>query len=225
MSSQSTSLEKAIQNEIEKQMEEAPPNEMLTLQEKRAKIEQKVRESLNFEDYGKWMKEAFKIMGTEDDLKEWAAAASQNLKNLKGVVTEEKMKGAFALSQEIQGQIQKLAISKFTNKDLEGCLALFYFLANAVADEPDYWYRLGIVAEKSGNFPLALQAFTSVEQLAPDFIGGHLFASNCDLHMGKKEEAKAELEEARRCFKNLEEKAAEDWQLQLLEVEHQIKVA
>lgn len=225
----SSPLEAAIQNEVDKVMsEDVLPNHAETPQEKRAKIEQKVRASTDFEEYGNLMSSAFQILDRENNeiLSQNLDSIRTNLKSLNfNEITEEKMKAALALSQETQEIILKVGIAKFSEGLIEECLPIFYFLAHLVDDDPDYWYRLGLAAEKLGNYNLALQAFARTSNLAPDFIGGHLFASECNILNGRYEVAISELEEAKRCFKTLETHDAEDWRAEILEIEQRLAAA
>jgi tetratricopeptide (TPR) repeat protein len=230
-------LEDAIQSEIKRLMalEKDAPNQLITPQEKLAKIEQKVRASTDFEEFGKLMSSAFQILRTQDLhldqeskelLKQRLDSISQNLKSLNSKeLTGEKMKAALAIPEETQALILEVAIAKFSEGLPEECLALFYFLANTTDGKPDYWYRTGLVAEQQGNYQLALQAFAATSKLAPDFIGGHLFASECNILYGRPGAATFELEEAKKCLKSLETHEAKDWRKQILEMEQKLASA
>ena len=124
--------------------------------------------------------------------------------------------------QEIRDLILRIAITKFSEECLHESLAIFYFLATVAEEEPDYWYRLGLTAEILGNYDLALQAFNTASNLAPDFIGSHLYAAECYIEVGNRDEAVSELEKSKECLKILEVNDLEEWSHQIGEIEQML---
>jgi tetratricopeptide (TPR) repeat protein len=171
-------------------------------------VEQEVRKSLDLSEYDSYMNSAFKILRNEghEYLDETAfkalidaldklhyQTAQLNISSL----SDESLRDAFAIPEEIRQLILKIGIAKFNSGSMEGSLAIFTFLSTLNSDEPDYWYRLGLVAQKSEKYELALKSFAATSWLAQDFIGSRIFATQCYLQMGLRNDAETELEEAK----------------------------
>ncbi|MBA3238171.1 MAG: hypothetical protein H0T62_07490 [Parachlamydiaceae bacterium] len=217
-------FEEAIHEQVNSLMasREGIENKMLSPGEKRAQLEQKVRASLDFAEFGSYIESAFKIIRTDGPQyldKADYKSVMDSLDKLNQQLTSlditklcgNSLRNALVLPKKIQQLILKVGIDKFITESYDNSLALFSFLSLTDPEEPDYWYRLGLVAQKCENYVLALKAFAATSLLAPDFIGARIFAAQCYLHSGSGDDAEAELLEATRILKGSAEMAGE-WQ-------------
>lgn len=222
-------IEETIQREVDRLMAEEDPtaNQLLPKEAKRAKIEQEVRAFADHTEFGKYIASAYSIFETEVTEDQTLQKSLSELKkklnqlDLKEELSDEKLQAILALPEEVQNSILKIGITKFTEEKFEESLAVFTFLTAVADEEPDYWYRLGLVAQKAGHLDLAINALKTVSDLAPDFIGAHLYEAECYLNNGMINEAKLELDEAKKCFHTTDEK--EKWRDQMFEIEDLIK--
>lgn len=93
--------------------------------------------------------------------------------------------------------IATIATDKFANELYGDCLSLFSLLSVINPGYAEYWFRLGIAAQKSGNLDLAIRGYAAAAQLDPKHIGARLFAAECYAQRKFFEEAKTEYEAAK----------------------------
>ncbi len=213
--------DKYIKEQVDVLMQEGNPNNKLLSSElRREKLEQELRNTLDSTEVEGFLLDAVKIVHSQGkqylDEKSYTALIEElnqvrdrleviDLENL----DEEKLREAFSISPEGQSSILKIAIAKFNEGLLSEALSIFTFLSNLDFSNYDYAYRLGLIAQQNGRNDLALQAFTEVSQLNPEFIGSHLFAAQCYLDMHERENAIKELSEAKELLKSTE--GGEEW--------------
>lgn len=201
-------FEEALQNEVDSLMAVEKRVNIALLPEKamRDKIEYEVRAASNCSEFGKRMSLAYKMMRTEGSalledrdnkiLQENLDELCQRLQDLDlRKFTEAERRSALEMPEESKKHILKIGIKKYSEGSLEASLAIFTFLTYIDRDNPDYWYRLGRIAQKIGNYDLAMQAFTSTSKLAPEFIEARLSTAECYLKDKRLNEADSELKE------------------------------
>lgn len=88
--------------------------------------------------------------------------------------------------------IYQMALKKFSDLNYNECLALYILLTVLNQNNPDYWYRLGISAQKCEMIDLALRAYRNTIALFPTLVGARLFAIECYIASGALDEARAE---------------------------------
>ena len=236
LSKDELAFEEAIKREVDRILANEDPtaNKLISPEVRRAKIEQEVRAAADSSKLEKYMTNAFKIMRVEgltyleknehETLQQNLDKFSERLRNLDpSELTSENLKAAMAIPLENQKSILKIAIAKFNEGLLEDSLAMFTFLTTVDEEEPDYWYRLGLVAHMGGNYDLALEAFTTTSQLAPSFIGAHIYLAECYCNNRKRGDATTELQKAKDLFNA--NKALEEWQGNIQEVESMLAKA
>jgi tetratricopeptide (TPR) repeat protein len=111
--------------------------------------------------------------------------------------TEIDIPSAVQLSNESLLAIATIATKKFSQESYFDCLSLFSLLSVLHPEHPEYWFRLGIAAQKIGNLELASRAYAATSELDAKHIGARLFAAECYLQRDLKNEAKAEFEAAK----------------------------
>jgi tetratricopeptide (TPR) repeat protein len=124
-------------------------------------------------------------------------AANSNLQTL-SKMSEESVKG-----------IQEIALAKFKEERYADSVSLFSLLSILNPGYSEYWFRLGIAAQKDGEFDLASRAYSATQSLDPDNIGAKLFAAECFIQRGLLHDAQAELAAAEAI--NKESKADKMW--------------
>lgn len=72
-------------------------------------------------------------------------------------------------------------------------IAIFSLLNALVPENPDYPYRLGLVAHTTNNLELALRAFKEAINIDDDFYEARIYLADCLAMDGKTAEAKDEL--------------------------------
>lgn len=110
----------------------------------------------------------------------------------------------FNISDPVMEVILQMAKAKFQEEEYRNSLALFSLLTTLKPSSGDYWFRLGIAAQKSGDIALALRAYETAIELNPDLIGARLFSIECYLHNKDKEAAAKMLQEVKEVTANVE---------------------
>lgn len=174
------------------------------------KIEAEVRAAADLTEFGEHIHQAVEILRSgqryleKDEFNQLILSLDEisrklkllNLKNL----TDESLINALAVPEPSALNILKIAIDKFSEGLTGDSLSVFSFLTLVCPDEPEYWYRMGLVAHKDGKNELALKAFHAASSLDNDFIEPHIFSTECHLDLREYDEAGQELNEAKRCI-------------------------
>jgi tetratricopeptide (TPR) repeat protein len=220
-------FESALDQEIEAHVDSLlesdpfPDNKLITPAMRRMKLEQQVRESLDFTEFGQKISLGVSILriGCEQQLeKEEYDALIRSLDELKERLSSlnlrelenETLQEALRVPAQCGPYILKIGINKFVQGLIAESLALFLFLTLVNPGDPDYWFRLGLVAKKTENYPLALSALETTSELAPEFIGAYVYAAYCHMKMDERECALAGLAKAKELLKTTQ--GEEEWQ-------------
>ncbi|MBA2727017.1 MAG: hypothetical protein H0U49_02450 [Parachlamydiaceae bacterium] len=229
-------IEKSIQQEVDLLLAEEDPtqNKLLGLQTRRTKLEHELRESLDMPDFSKHVETAINILRNEgnrylekdnhDLLIAGLNKLNKSISSLDPVnLNDETLNAAIKLSPQNLSSILNIGIAKYSEGLMPESLSIFAFLSALDFEEPDYWYRLGIVAQKCEQYDLALRAFAFTSMLAPDFIGTHIFAAESFLKTGKLEDAIAEVKEIKSIIETT--KVDEEMQKRVVNIENLIAAA
>ncbi|HEV8052274.1 MAG TPA: tetratricopeptide repeat protein [Parachlamydiaceae bacterium] len=223
-------FDEIIKEEVDRLMElhDVSTNQLISPEVRRTKIEHEVREKAQHSEFRHYLAMADKIMRNEgsnyleksdyDGLLNQLNEISQNVHDLDlKEVTEESLQAALAMQEEHQASILKIGIEKYKQGLLEESIAIFTYLTTVAATELDYWYRLGLVAQKAEKYALAIEALNAVSDLDPDFVGSYLYRAECYLHQKMDHEAQADIDKAKIILKTTNEE--EKWHAHLLEIE------
>lgn len=101
------------------------------------------------------------------------------------------------LSKKTLDCIFEAGCKKYSDAEYLKSLALFVFLCTVNQNNPEYWFRLGIAAQKSDFIDLAMQAYQNSIQLTPSTVLARLFAAECLITLGDAGGAKAMCEEVK----------------------------
>lgn len=203
-------FENSIKTQVDTLVEKAQysENKLLSPELRRAKIEQEVRKEVQDSDSSNQIRLAVKILldeGSQFLEKEQYAHLSDNIINICLKLNDlnlsqpdvNQLQEAMTLPEANGQSILEMAINKYNMGLIDESLAIFAFLTTVNPNEPDYWFRLGLTAEKCEKYPLALNALNTASELAPEFVGSHVYAVYCHLKMKAKDEAVAELTTAK----------------------------
>ncbi|MBA2369511.1 MAG: hypothetical protein H0V82_10885 [Candidatus Protochlamydia sp.] len=225
----------AIQEQIKSEMENEVRSEynLLSPAMKQAKRKQEIIEEASFKEVSQNLSLAVKILMDEgsqvlekeeyDDLLKSLVHINSNLDSLEPKhLNDESLQAALKIPDTCGRFILKIGVDKYSQGLVDESIALFLLLTIVNPDEPDYWFRLGLAAKKNQNYSLALNALATTTELAPEFIGAHIYAAHCHLKMYSKENALAEFAIA----KEIQEKTQieEKWLQSMNEVENLLAV-
>lgn len=226
-------IEEVIKNRLDELLaeEEAKDIKFESLTVRKAHLEREIRDSINFTEFDRHITEAITILWKEGsaslEKEEYSVlinslfALKKNLSLLDlNELDDAKLQEVLKLPANCGEMILKIAIEKFNQKQYDESLSLLIFLTLVNPQDPDYWYRLGLVAKKCKNYPLALCALETTSELTPDFIGSHIFAAYCYFEMQSRENAVAEFDRAKNLY---DIKMEEKWQQPLAHIEILLK--
>ncbi len=223
--------EDIIQEQIEKAVanDNASDNHYLSPAARRAKIELEIRRTLESQESTKLITTAISVLRNEGQqyLNKEANTTLQNdlyllnnqflsldIKNL----NDEGLVNALRISPQSRQAIRSIAIEKLEQGLLGDSLAVFLFYALVNPEDPDSWFRLGLIAQKNKYYDLALQAFTNTSHLDPSFVGGRIYAAQCYLEAAKPHEAEIEIKEAKHVLETSHDK--EKWSKSVADIEN-----
>ncbi|MBS0654978.1 MAG: hypothetical protein JSR46_04305, partial [Verrucomicrobia bacterium] len=135
-------------------------------------------------------------------------------------LNEANLQAALKVDAALGRLILKVGIEKFSKGQLAESLGIFLFLTLVNPEEPDYWFRFGLVAKECEEYRIALNALATASELAPTFIGAYIYAAYCHLQLGAKESAMVELAKAKKIHEN--SAVEERWQQHLIDIEELI---
>lgn len=98
--------------------------------------------------------------------------------------------------------LEKIAVAKFDEERYADSLGILCLLSILVPGYSEYWFRLGIAAQKTENYNLASKAYSITLDLYPDNIGARLFAAQCFIERSLIDDAKAEISMAKERLKS-----------------------
>lgn len=101
------------------------------------------------------------------------------------------------ISESTLQAIYKIGLAKYDEDKLDDSLSLFGLLASLDHENEEYLFRLGIVATKMESWDLALKAYTYALYLNPDLLGARIFSAECYVKLGRIEDAKEEIKDAK----------------------------
>lgn len=210
-------FEEAVKAEVEAIRSEQKDFGLLSEEAFLKKVESEVRDAADLSEFGEHIHHAVEIIRSGE---RYLEKDNYNLLNLSldkisqeiraldlKNFTEEALKNALAIPDEAATSILKIGIDKFSEGLLNDSLDVFSFLALVCPDEPEYWYRMGLVAHKNNQHELALRALHVASDLDKDFLEPHIFSTECYLDLKEYAEARHELDEAKETMAHVENKS------------------
>lgn len=203
-------LEKKIEEHLDSlQLEEISVDALLTPAVRKAKLKRELLEANKFFETESYLTSALNILRTkwiqgDDDetLKEMEERFSKiadilNTAEIETLSTE-SLYTVLGISDDLMSAILEMAIQYFASEEYDNSLAILILLTTLAQDNPNYWLRLGIAAQKTENYQLALKAYDITFELAPNAIGPLLFSVECYLGDGQPEKALEVIEEVKK---------------------------
>lgn len=93
------------------------------------------------------------------------------------------------ISDEMMDAALKLAQDKYEEENYPVSMSLFTLLTAFAPGTEEYWFRLGIAAQKSGQYSIALNAYHAACEINPQLVGAKLFSIECLLRENQRDEA------------------------------------
>ena len=207
-------FESAIMAEVEAIRKEQKDSGLLTEEAALKKIEEEVRKSADLSEFLEHIHHGVKIIRSGERYLEKEAFNRLSLSleeidrkirqlDLKNI-TDESLKNALSIPEGSAESLLKIGVDKFSEGLLKECFDVFSFLTLVCPDEPEYWYRMGLVALKDEQYELAIRSFHVASELDKGFLEPHIFSTECYLDLKDYINARHELNEAKECLAHLE---------------------
>lgn len=183
-------------------------NGLLSSRSKREKLKFEMKEAAKLSKLSAQMEAALAFLASDASqylsseafqrLKSDFTEASSKLSDLKiENFMDSDLQNLAAISNETMQSIAEIAIAKFSEEKFADCLSLFVLLSNLNPNNPDYWLRQGIAAQKCNDLELASNSYDAAAELEPDSIGPVLLAAECYIKRNLLDEAKTKLKAAK----------------------------
>lgn len=223
-------LQKTIKSQVDSLLKEEDPNQnkLLPPAARYQKLEEELKKSLNLAELQENVSLALKIFRSEGmnylsgeefgSLQENLNILQRQLENFDFANFDIDLESALEISPSVKASMLKIGIAKFEENSLLDALSVFNFLVSLDNDDPNYWYRLGLVAQELGRYDFALSAFLTTLQLTPDFIGARIFKAQCYFSNNQSDLALNELNE----IKNQTNGNNENWKEYIIHLENLI---
>lgn len=182
---------------------------------KRAQLREELKAALKMPEFEKFLSEAFNALLTNHHHYLQPEICNQMGQEFHGIEEEiekidfneppdENYQTLFKISDAVMDGILTIAKAKYNEQEYALSLAIFTLLTSLNAGNYDYWYRLGITAQKCENYPLALKAYDIALEMSPDLIGALLFSCECHIRLDQKDAAKQRFIKAKEIASNQE---------------------
>jgi tetratricopeptide (TPR) repeat protein len=202
--------EKAIDDHIETlTFDEDNPvgNKLVTPEMQRSRVKAELKEKAKLPELSAFIESAFKILTseggnyldkdhTESMNKDFASGLDVLQKIDLNSPASENFQALLHFSDSTMDSIFKIALEKFNELQYSDSLSLFILLTTLNPENPDYWYRAGILAQKCENYELATRLFSAATDIDPVLIGPRVFLIDCYLKREMISEAKVAYAEA-----------------------------
>ncbi len=216
-----TKLENDLEKEIDayvddfKFEENSDQKTLLDPKAKRERMRREIKEAIKLPELSEQIEKAIGLLTSEGSQKlsqeanqkliSELSAASSHLSNL-GLqeAGNQTLQSLTKISDESMNSVAEIAMGKFEEALYGDSQALFSFLSILNPGYSEYWLRLGITAQKSGNSDLASRAYAATLALEPDNLGARLFGAECFIQRGLQDEAKVEVAAAKNIIENTE---------------------
>jgi tetratricopeptide (TPR) repeat protein len=193
----------------------APGTKLVTAQMKKAKLLAELKESVKMLELDRFLDTAFSYIQTDglrylDRMKyealnsEFQRAAAILKRFDPSQEITELFRTLLEISDEALDSIYTIAIGAYKEEKYLNFLSIMALLTALDQKNVDYWFRMGIAAQRCGNIDLALRAFSVCIDIDPEFIAARLLSAECYLIQEKKENAIQEIEEAKKIKEILE---------------------
>lgn len=202
--------DKAIDAYIEKlTFDESDPsvNKFSSPEMQRTQIGAELREQAKASELSQFIEQAFKISTSEGENylgkekyelmnEEFASGYDALLEIDLNTIPTENFQSLLHFNESTIDSIFEIAVAKFNELQYPDSLALFILLTTLNSENPDFWHRAGILAQKCENYELAARLYKAAMAIDPSLLGPWVFSIDCYLKQEMKSEALAVYTEA-----------------------------
>jgi len=135
-----------------------------------------------------------------------------------GNASDERIQNTLKISNSTLDSILQVAIGYFQAKEFEKSLSILAFLCVLAPQISDYWFRMGMAAQRAHNYDLAIKAYAVAGSLNSELIEAKLFSIECLLSLDQMEKALTAMAEAKELSATFEIDAEWHELLQQIEV-------
>lgn len=184
-------------------------NKLISPRIKRAQIQEEIKKAMKYSELSQHISTAFSFLindGAKFIEKNLFQEMSNQFEKMKRLLKEEdfnqeineNIQSHFQISNEVLIGIQEIGIAQFLAKEFSLSASIFVLLTILNPEKFEYWYRLGIAAQKSGDYNLALKAYMAALELNGELIGARIFSIECYLRINAPEKAREILLETKK---------------------------
>lgn len=112
-------------------------------------------------------------------------------------VSAEDLQHLAGISDDTMQSIVEFAQATFAEQRYPDCLSLFSLLSILNPGNAEYWFRMGIAAQRCEDFELSCRSYGAASEIDPNHIGARVLAAECYARAKLLDEAKAELAAAK----------------------------
>jgi tetratricopeptide (TPR) repeat protein len=186
-----------------------PPNLLIPPHLRLAKLRQEIKNEIESVELKEYLKIAFQSLINDGenfvDSEEYGRMCDQFSESSDYLneidfnkSNEENFQKLLHIDDTSMETVLKIAKGEFRDNKFEESLSIFALLHFLVPEDPEYSYRLGIVARRTHKIELALRAFSNAASLDPEFFQPRLYAAESHLKLGHFQEAAVEIDEAKK---------------------------
>jgi len=203
-------LKQEMDEEIEKRLESFIPNPLQSLEQKRRALYEELKNEMELHELSSYLKRACQTFSStgrsyiehrrfaqiEEEFKE----AYQMIADSDFSIENLDLREFLEISDETLQALYDFAVAQFNEGFLLESLSLLILISQFISDNPDIWYRLGMIAHHLENYDLAIRAYQEAIVLNSALVGAQLLLIECLLIENRTEEAQAKLKDMKNYF-------------------------
>lgn len=229
--------EKAIDALSEKYVEstiEEPSSKpgLLSPEARKNKLKQEFKNSVRMDEHEKYLADSISILMSDgkrhlkqeewDNLLKELQKAKKKINKLSYKDTlPETLYPTLGITDSGMKSIDTVARLKYRYKEYDSAIALHVLLTTLNAEEPLYWYHLGIAFQDAEMYDKAIKAYSICHIMDPENIATYIFSAECYLKQDNIKYARLEYEEAVKLVDLLDNKGP--WKKHLKYIEQTIE--
>lgn len=230
-------FDQAIENHIDQYIDSLNlelkfhDNPLINPETKKAQLRDELKSSFVMPEFEKLLSEAFNVLLASHynylspeqcrQMEQEFLEMNQEIEKIDlNEADENNFQTLFKISDGVMDGILTMGIVKYQEQEYPCALAIFTLLTCFNPENEDYWYRLGISAQKSEDYQLALKAYDTVLETSPELLGALIFSAECHLRLNQKESAQHYFIKAKEVAST--QKLEEIWKVLLSKIEEAI---
>ncbi|MBA2368190.1 MAG: tetratricopeptide repeat protein [Candidatus Protochlamydia sp.] len=197
---------KIIDTYIESEgLDDNPPNPFIPPQLRHSKLREEIKSQAQSKELSDYLNLALETLKTDgvcyvhnvdyESMMNQFSEANENLNKVDiNHPLEQNYRHILHFSDSTMQSIFKIAQAEYSNNKFEESLSIFAFLSFLEPEDPDYWYRFGVLAHQLKRYEAALTSFTNSLSLDANFLEARIYTAYCHLKLGQLGEAKDDLD-------------------------------